>query len=325
MNMGSIDHYKVLGVPEDATTKEIKRAYKSIVRENHPDVCPKDLPREEIAQREERVRAANIAYEILADPANPQKRREYDLELARQRRPGEGQLRRRAGVSEQSGQSGSDFFTQIINDLILGGLPDRKETSDGFILLPLNDWGLLAALRMAYQSREDGEWKVRKSDRDDRGWMPELIYRVRRTNGQVYVFRKVTDWRPEGDRDKPIETYKAGWRRDIDKPTVFLGEQYFGGKLTASGVLVPAGYKVYLGALKDLARKIAEDKNSGEPYEVASECDTIRRYAPSRENRCQVAFVNFWEELRRVGALVVREGPVKSVESQRERGGAEGE
>ena len=63
------DHYGVLGVKHDATPEEIKRAYRKLARELHPDVNPSD-------DAAERFKSVTAAYEVLADP---QKREMFDL------------------------------------------------------------------------------------------------------------------------------------------------------------------------------------------------------------------------------------------------------
>ncbi|MCL2782140.1 MAG: molecular chaperone DnaJ [Actinomycetia bacterium] len=63
------DYYATLGVRADATNEEIKRAYRKLARELHPDVNP-----EPAAQ--ERFKDVTTAYEVLSDP---DKRRVVDL------------------------------------------------------------------------------------------------------------------------------------------------------------------------------------------------------------------------------------------------------
>ncbi|CAM5570267.1 molecular chaperone DnaJ [Streptomyces tanashiensis] len=63
------DYYKVLGVPKDATEAEIKKAYRKLARENHPDANKGD------ASAEARFKEISEANDILGDP---KKRKEYD-------------------------------------------------------------------------------------------------------------------------------------------------------------------------------------------------------------------------------------------------------
>lgn len=63
------DHYEVLGVARDADAAEIKRAYRRLARDSHPDANPGD------SQAEERFKAVSAAYTILSDP---QRRLHYD-------------------------------------------------------------------------------------------------------------------------------------------------------------------------------------------------------------------------------------------------------
>jgi curved DNA-binding protein len=63
------DYYKVLGVERGATEKEVKKAFRRLARQYHPDVNPDD------PQAEERFKEINEAYEVLSDP---EKRAKYD-------------------------------------------------------------------------------------------------------------------------------------------------------------------------------------------------------------------------------------------------------
>ena len=72
-------HYDVLGLPGDASTERIKRAYRSLVKVCHPDKFPSGSEAETAAGK--RIRDINAAYAVLS---NSQRRTRYDANLRRQ-------------------------------------------------------------------------------------------------------------------------------------------------------------------------------------------------------------------------------------------------
>ncbi|HEY8778695.1 MAG TPA: molecular chaperone DnaJ [Solirubrobacterales bacterium] len=63
------DFYNVLGVSREATPEEIKKTYRKLARENHPDRNPDD------PKAEDRFKSIQEAYDTLSDP---EKRKQYD-------------------------------------------------------------------------------------------------------------------------------------------------------------------------------------------------------------------------------------------------------
>jgi curved DNA-binding protein CbpA len=70
-------YYTILGIKENASPKEIKSAYKTLMKKYHPDVYKGDLKQAEKISSE-----INVAYDVLG---NPTSRAEYDQMLLEQR------------------------------------------------------------------------------------------------------------------------------------------------------------------------------------------------------------------------------------------------
>src|SRR5436309_3890867 len=110
------DYYQILGVSETATTDEIKKAFRRLAKQHHPDRNPNN------PQSAERFKEINEAHDVLSDP---EKRKKYD-QLRRYgafagsgtgRRQGEG-----GGGGPTSGDFGVDFDLSDLGSF--GGLGD---------------------------------------------------------------------------------------------------------------------------------------------------------------------------------------------------------
>ncbi len=334
------DYYQLLDISRSASAEEIKRAFRARAKENHPDKL-RDLEERERQRRIETMYRINEAYKVLS---NPETRREYDHKPTQEPRQNiEGS--RSAPTASGTGMPGfgyyEDFFSQMFGE---GGplgsfftdspfdyMPAwgtvRPKPADYF-LIPESDWGLLAALKKAYESKKDGQWRVKKSPEDKRTWMPPEVYLVDRVDGQISVLRVITDWRNDWDRKKEIEIFNE---REIWKvgqkmaPDTFLGEYYLYGKgrnriRDCHGI--PYRFGEYLQALKSVAGKFARRELNAEgnysldelaqinalvesrPFYIKTKEMTLWASDEYREWARKVPFSEFWPRLAQAEDLV---------------------
>jgi curved DNA-binding protein len=124
------DYYATLGVAKTASPDELKKAYRRLAREHHPDLHPEKNK----ARAGEKFKEINEAYEVLSDPA---KKAKYD-QLGPgwdQERPAGPSPRREAGPDFGGGArdfSGfSDFFEGLYGQAGEGGFGTRGGATRG--------------------------------------------------------------------------------------------------------------------------------------------------------------------------------------------------
>lgn len=104
------DYYQILGVAPNATAEEIKRAYRGLARQYHPDVNPGDRA------AEEKFKLLGEAYEVLYDADKRQQYEQYSQYWNKRDVKGWGNKRKRP--SKDADYSAFEDFDNFVEQLL---------------------------------------------------------------------------------------------------------------------------------------------------------------------------------------------------------------
>jgi molecular chaperone DnaJ len=157
---GAKDYYRELGVAETAKPDEIKKAYRRLAKQYHPDANPNNK------EAAERFKEISEAYSVLSEP---EKRKQYDV---MRKNPFAGYSR--AGAAAAGGQAGTGtgFSFEDIGDI--GGLSDIFES----------------IFQRGGRKRGGGQAKTRGNDVD---YLVEIPFRTAARGGKITITVPITD------------------------------------------------------------------------------------------------------------------------------------
>ncbi|MGE3724329.1 MAG: DnaJ C-terminal domain-containing protein [Candidatus Sericytochromatia bacterium] len=117
MQTGFIDYYQTLGLNKNATAEEIKKAYRKLARQYHPDVTANN------DEADRKFKQINEANEVLSDP---EKRKKYDAYGEQWQYADQiEKMRRNQGqqytYDADPGDGFSDFFHSVFGSMFGGG------------------------------------------------------------------------------------------------------------------------------------------------------------------------------------------------------------
>ncbi|MBE9061832.1 DnaJ C-terminal domain-containing protein [cf. Phormidesmis sp. LEGE 11477] len=121
------DYYQILGVSPDSSAEEIKRAYRALARQYHPDVNPGDKA------AEEKFKLLGEAYEVLYDADKRQQYEQYSQYWNKGDRKGWGRKSKRS--SKEADYSAFEDFDNFVEQLL-----KQQQASDQVVSRSVSRW-----------------------------------------------------------------------------------------------------------------------------------------------------------------------------------------
>jgi curved DNA-binding protein len=229
------DYYEALGVPRDASTEDIRRAYRQLARKFHPDINKEP-------EAEDRFKAISEAYEVLRDP---EKRERYDR-LGSNWRAGqdvssspdfEEYFRsQRGGYDDVRVEFGDGDFSELFEGLFgAGGRRTRSAFSqrggdrEAVLELDLEEAARGGARRLTLGDGREYEVEIPRGVRDGQtirlageggqglggGARGDLLLRIRLRPHRRFRFRG-----DDLEVDVPVAPWEAALGAQVDVPTL---------------------------------------------------------------------------------------------------------
>jgi len=110
--MEYIDYYKILGVDKNASTEDIKKAYRKLARKHHPDLNPNNPEAVKLFQQ------INEANEVLGDPENRKKYDQYGKDWKHAEQFEQARRQQQAsGAYSQGNPFGDDDYSDFFSSM----------------------------------------------------------------------------------------------------------------------------------------------------------------------------------------------------------------
>ena len=161
MAAGAKDYYRTLGVAEAATPDEIKKAYRRLAKQYHPDANPNNQ------EAAERFKEIGEAYSVLSEP---EKRSQYDA----MRKNPFGGFARSAGGAGPSGAAGARGGISFEDIGDIGGLSDIFES-------------------IFARGRKRGAGAQAKTRGNDVEYLVEIPFKTAARGGKITITVPITD------------------------------------------------------------------------------------------------------------------------------------
>lgn len=199
------DYYEILGVPKEATAEEIKRAYRGLARQYHPDLNPGDKA------AEEKFKLLGEAYDVLFDV---DKRQQYEQYSKYWRQKGAKGWGKRGKRGKEADYSAFEDFDNFVEQL----LKQHKEPDKG-----VTRW---------VKSEPEPKRATADASQSEREFEPTAARQASRTASQASATKEpVRDRAKARERSRYKRQPPSPSRRDAEADlTVPLERAYAGGR-----------------------------------------------------------------------------------------------
>ena len=187
----NVDYYGVLGVSRDASEDEIRKAFRRLAKQYHPDANQGD------DTAAEKFKIIGEAYGVLSDS---EKRSLYDRVGLGNKTEGQQTVSNFEGLRQQ-------WVRQMFPDDFGFGEPhnsqkasfSQKETFDITVKHAALLAGLIAAEK---ESAVSGEWLVRRPANDKRRLVNEYVFKLKRVGDKMHIYTSLEDQVEESARNE---------------------------------------------------------------------------------------------------------------------------